>query len=63
MWEFLSSLVVDLDRKFDEVRGYVRFRLFNTTHEMHLIRFNELLQLPTLVIMVPAHDDYNAKSF
>ena len=41
--EFISSLVVDFTRKFDEVRGYIRFRLFSHTHEMHLVRFNELL--------------------
>ena len=43
IWEFMSSLVVDFTRKFDEVRGYICFRLFNHTHEMHLIGFNELL--------------------
>ena len=39
----MSSLVVDFTRKFDEVRVYICFRLFNHTHEMHLIGFNELL--------------------
>jgi len=46
VWEFMSSLIVDLRRKFNEVQGYIRFRLFHTTHEMHLIRFNKLLRLP-----------------
>jgi len=23
VWEFMSSLIVDLDRKFDEVKGYI----------------------------------------
>jgi len=41
VWEFISSLVVDLNQKFDELQGYVRFHLFNLTHKMHLIRCNE----------------------
>jgi len=48
--EFMSSQVVGLNRKFDDVQGYIRFRLFNVTYEMHLIRFNELLHLPPLVL-------------
>ena len=50
VWEFMSSLVVDLHRNFDEVQRYIRFRLFNATREMHLIRFNELLRSPPLVL-------------
>jgi len=46
VWEFISSLVVDLHRRFDEVPGFIRFPLFNVMHEMHLVRFNELLRLP-----------------
>jgi len=51
VWEFMSSLVVDIYRKFDEVQGYIRFYLFNATHEMHLIRFDELLHLPHLALL------------
>ena len=58
VWEFMSSLVVDLRRKFDEVPGYIRFRLFNVTHEMHLVRFNELLHLPAYGALTPEHEDY-----
>jgi len=46
----MSSLVVDLNRNFDKVQMYIRFRLFNATHEMHLIRFNDLLHLPPLIL-------------
>ena len=48
VWDFMSSLLVDLHRRFDEIPGYIHFRLFNVTHEMHLVRFNELLHLPAL---------------
>jgi len=59
----MSSLVVDLRRKFDEVPGYIRFRLFNVTHEMHLVRFNELLHLPAYGALIPEREDYTARSF
>jgi len=63
IWEFMSSLVVDLRRRFDEVQGYIRFRLFNVTHAMHLIRFNELLRLPAFGALTPEHEDYLPRSF
>jgi len=63
VWEFMSCLVVDIRRKFDEVQGYIRFRLFNATHEMHLIRFNELLRLPSFGTLIPDHENYIGKSF
>jgi len=63
VWEFMSSLVVDLRRKFDEVPGYIRFRLFNVTHEMHLVRFNELLHLHAYGALTPDHEDYTAGRF
>jgi len=53
VWEFMSSLVVDLDRTFDRVKGYIRFRLFNATYEMYLIQFNELLHLPPFGETIP----------
>ena len=63
VWEFMSSYVVDFNRKFDEVRGYIRFRLFDRTHEMHLIRFNELLRLPAAGATSHTHPDYHPKQF
>ena len=63
VWEFMSSLVVDLCRRFHEVSGYIRFRLFNVTHEMHLIRFNEFLRLPAYGALTPEHEDYISRSF
>ena len=58
VWEFMSSLVVNHRRKFDEVPGYIHFRLFNVTHEMHLVRFNVLLRLPAYGALTPDHEDY-----
>jgi len=63
VWEFMSSLVVDLRRRFDEVLGFIGFRLFNVTHEMHLVRFNELLRLLAYGALTPEHEDYIARSF
>ena len=63
VWEFMSSLVVDLRRKFDEVQGYIRFHLFNTTHEMHPIRFNELLCLPPFGALTLDHENYTSRGF
>jgi len=56
-------LFVDLRRGFDEVLGYICFRLFNVTHEIHLIRFNELLRLPASGALTPKHEDYISRSF
>jgi len=63
VWKFMSSLVVNLRPRFDEVQGYICFRLFNVTHEMHLIRFNELLRLPAFGALTPEHEDYTPRSF
>uniref|UniRef100_A0A7C8ZKD9 Arabidopsis retrotransposon Orf1 C-terminal domain-containing protein n=1 Tax=Opuntia streptacantha TaxID=393608 RepID=A0A7C8ZKD9_OPUST len=63
VWDFMSSLVVDLRRKFAEFPGYIHFRLFNVTHEMHLVRFNELLHLPAYGALIPEHEDFIARSF
>jgi len=63
VWEFMCSLVVDLRKKFDEVQGYIRFCLFNATHEMHLIRFNELLRLPPFGALTPDHENYTSRGF
>ncbi|KAJ8441908.1 hypothetical protein Cgig2_014377 [Carnegiea gigantea] len=63
VWEFMSFLIVDVHCKFDEVRGYIRFRLFNHTHEMHLVQFNELLRLPLSSTTTPAYADYNPRTF
>ena len=59
----MSLLIMDLNHKSDEVTGYIRFRLFNQTHEMHLVRFNELLRFPPFGATIPTHADYNPKSF
>jgi len=59
----MSSLVIDFRMRFDEVPGYIRFRLFNATHEMHLIRFNELLYLPAFGALTPDNEDYTSRSF
>ena len=61
--EFMSSLIVDLCRRFDEVQGYIRFCLFNATHEMHLIPFNELLRLSPFGTLIPDHKKYTSKGF
>ena len=63
MWEFMSFLVVDIHRKFDAGQGHIRFRLFNATYEIHLIRFNKLLRLPPFGILIPDHENNTAKSF
>ncbi|KAJ8429181.1 hypothetical protein Cgig2_011785 [Carnegiea gigantea] len=63
VWEFMSSYVVDFKRKFDDVRGYIRFRLFNHTHEMHLVQFNELLRLPVGGATYHTPPDYQPKQF
>jgi len=62
-WEFMSSLIVDLYRKFDEVKGYIRLSLVNHTHEMYFVRFNELLCLSACGATISTHADYNPKSF
>ena len=63
VWKFMSSLVVDLHRRFDEVPGYIRFCLFNAMDEMHLIRFNELLRLPAYGTLIAEHEDYISRGF
>ena len=63
VWEFISYLIVDLCRKFDEVQGCIRFRLFNITHEMHVIRFDELLRLPHFGTLIPDHENYTPRVF
>ena len=59
----MSSLVIDLRRKFYEVQEYIRFHLFKATHEMHLIRLNKLLRLPPFDTLILDHENYTAKSF
>ena len=63
LWEFMSSLIVDLRRKLDEVQGYIRFRLINTTHEINLIRFNKLVCLPPFGLLTPNHENYTSRGF
>jgi len=63
VWEFTSSLVVDLKRVLKGDVGYIRFQLFNKTFELNLACFNALFQLPNHGALAPCQDDYKQGSF
>ena len=51
VWEFVSTIMVDLKQPFQGGDGYSRFRLFNQTFELKLARFCELFQ--QLIMLYP----------
>ena len=63
VWEFMSSLVMDMRRTFQGGVGYIRFQLFNQTFEMKRACFNELFRLPNHGVLAPVYDDYSQGSF
>jgi len=48
MVEFLSSLAVDLDGRYNDQEVVIYFRMFNIDHRMSLRMFNDLLRLPVV---------------
>lgn len=63
VWEFMSSLHVDLAQNFGGGTGYIRFRLFDKTYSMNLARFNSLLRLPDRGVLAPVHNDFHPQNF
>ena len=49
IWEFMSSLVVDFTRKFDEVRGYICFRLLTILMKCTLLGLTRCCVYPLRV--------------
>jgi len=60
---YLDRQILDITYFYDDVQGCIRFRLFNATHAIHLIRFNELLHLPPFGTLILDHENYTTKSF
>jgi len=57
------SLVVDEKRSYKNGAYYIHFRLCDIIHEMNLVCFSKLIQLPVGGMVNCFHKDYNMSSY
>jgi len=62
-WEFLSSLVVNWNTRYQDHPIYIKFRFFNRDFVANLHEFDQHLRLPHGGVWIVGHVNFNVQSF